>query len=68
MRQIQSTITSAGELILALADVPEPEAGVAVTVYSPADAFVVVSVLLYLSCKVTIGGGSNLTAMNSSNA
>jgi NADPH:quinone reductase-like Zn-dependent oxidoreductase len=27
MRQIQSTITSAGELILALADVPEPEAG-----------------------------------------
>ena len=27
MRQIQSTITAAGELILALADVPEPEAG-----------------------------------------
>jgi hypothetical protein len=47
---------------------PEPESMVAVTVYSPADAFVVVSVLLYLSCKVTIGGGSNLTAMNSSNA
>ena len=27
MRQLQSTITGAGELILALADVPEPEAG-----------------------------------------
>ncbi len=43
---------------------PGPEALVAETVYSSEDSFEVVSVLEYLSCKVTIGGGSNLTAMN----
>ena len=43
---------------------PGPEAFVAVTVYSSEDSFEVVSVLEYLSCKVTTGGGLKATAMN----